>query len=86
VDCLWDDAPQDGAREVGIEAPAGFRGGLQKPYSKKKMVIPSAVTALRLKHGCRFCSLSLGRFRHEVAYWKYQDIVVASEAKKKVKG
>ncbi len=50
------------------------------------MVIPSAVTALRLKHGCRFCSLSLGRFRHEVAYWKYQDIVVASEAKKKVKG
>merc|ERR1712149_137276 len=36
-----------------------------------------------LKHGRRFCSL--GRLGHEVG-WKYQDIVAALEAKRKVKG
>merc|ERR1711872_213333 len=54
------------------------------PYDKKKrMVIPSALKVLRLKHGRRFCSL--GRLGHEVG-WKYQDIVAALEAKRKVKG
>merc|ERR1712200_403090 len=53
-------------------------------YDKKKlMVIPSALKVLRLKHGRRFCSL--GRLGHEVG-WKYQDIVAALEAKRKVKG
>merc|ERR1712098_1006193 len=37
----------------------------------------------RLKHGRRFCSL--GRLGHEVG-WKYQDIIAALEAKRKVKG
>ena len=37
---------------------------------------------LRLKHGRRFCSL--GRLGHEVG-WKYQDIIEALEAKRKVK-
>merc|ERR1719175_560356 len=54
------------------------------PYDKKKkMVIPSALKVLRLKAGRRFCSL--GRLGHEVG-WKYQDIVAALEAKRKVKG
>merc|ERR1712008_200789 len=45
------------------------------------MVIPSALNVLRLKHGS-FCSL--GRLGHEFG-WKYQDIVAALEAKRKVK-
>merc|ERR1719154_459606 len=47
------------------------------------MVIPSALKVLRLKAGRRYCSL--GRLGHEVG-WKYQDIVAALEAKRKVKG
>merc|ERR1711931_322240 len=58
--------------------------GVPPPYDKKKkMVIPSALKVLRLKHGRRFCSL--GRLGHEVG-WKYQDIIEALEAKRKVKG
>merc|ERR1712010_100565 len=58
--------------------------GVPPPYDKKKkMVIPSALKVLRLKHGRRFCVL--GRLGHEVG-WKYQDIVAAMEAKRKVKG
>jgi len=58
--------------------------GVPPPYDhKKKMVIPSALKVLRLKHGRRFCTL--GRLGHEVG-WKYQDIVAALEAKRKVKG
>merc|ERR1711913_233985 len=58
--------------------------GIPPPYDKKKkMVIPTALKVLRLKHGRRFCSL--GRLGHEVG-WKYQDIVAALEAKRKVKG
>merc|ERR1712029_1030504 len=58
--------------------------GVPPPYDKKKkMVIPSALKVLRLKAGRRFCSL--GRLGHEVG-WKYQDVVAALEAKRKVKG
>merc|ERR1711939_678776 len=58
--------------------------GVPPPYDKKKkMVVPSALKVLRLKAGRRFCSL--GRLGHEVG-WKYQDIVAALEAKRKVKG
>ena len=74
--------------------------GVPPPYDhKKKIVIPSALKVLHLKHGRRFCSL--GRLGHEVRHlclrlisklfllqvgWKYQDIVAALEAKRKVKG
>merc|ERR1711997_1315885 len=58
--------------------------GVPPPYDKKKkMVIPSALKVLRLKAGRKYCSL--GRLGHEVG-WKYQDIVAALEAKRKVKG
>merc|ERR1712000_404102 len=58
--------------------------GVPPPYGKKKkLVIPSALKVLRLKHGRRYCTL--GRLGHEVG-WKYQDIVAALEAKRKVKG
>merc|ERR1712038_1910347 len=58
--------------------------GVPPPYDKKKkMVIPSALKVLRLRHGRKFCSL--GRLGHEVG-WKYQDIVETLEAKRKVKG
>merc|ERR1712027_51931 len=58
--------------------------GVPPPYDKKKkMVITSALKVLRLKAGRRFCVL--GRLGHEVG-WKYQDIVAALEAKRKVKG
>merc|ERR1712117_109050 len=58
--------------------------GVPPPYDKKKkMVIPSALKVLRLKAGRRFCVL--GRLGHEVG-WKYQDIVAALEAQRKVKG
>lgn len=40
--------------------------GVPPPYDKKKrMVIPSALKVLRLKHGRKFCSL--GRLGHEVS-------------------
>merc|ERR1712105_180083 len=58
--------------------------GVPPPYDKKKkMVIPSALKVLRLKAGRKYCSL--GSLGHEVG-WKYQDIVAALEAKRKVKG
>merc|ERR1712241_579828 len=58
--------------------------GVPPPYDKKKkLVIHSALKVLRLKAGRRYCSL--GRLGHEVG-WKYQDIVAALEAKRKVKG
>merc|ERR1712080_61428 len=58
--------------------------GVPPPYGKKKkMVIPSALKVLRLKHGRRYCSL--GRLSHEVG-WKYQDVVATLEAKRRVKG
>jgi len=58
--------------------------GVPPPYDKKKrMVIPTALKVLRLKHGRRFCTL--GRIGHEVG-WKYQDIIEALETKRKVKG
>jgi hypothetical protein len=42
--------------------------GVPPPYDKKKkMVIPSALKVLRLKHGRRFCSL--GRLGHEVGFF-----------------
>merc|ERR1712001_674929 len=67
-----------------FRAPSKIFEGVPPPYDKKKlMVIPSALKVLRLKHGRRFCSL--GRLGHEVG-WKYQDIVAALEAKRKVKG
>jgi large subunit ribosomal protein L13Ae len=57
--------------------------GTPPPYDKKKrMVIPSALKVLRLKHGRRFCSV--GRLSHEVG-WKHQDIIETLEAKRKVK-
>merc|ERR1711890_148785 len=57
--------------------------GVPPPYDKKKkMVIPSALKVLRLKPGRKYCSL--GRLSHDVG-WKYQDIVAALEAKRKVK-
>merc|ERR1712126_341076 len=57
--------------------------GVPPPYDKKKkMVIPSALKVLRLKHGRKFCSL--GRLSHDVG-WKYQDVIETLEAKRKVK-
>merc|ERR1711992_216522 len=57
--------------------------GCPPPYDrKKKMVVPSALKTLRLKHGRKFCSI--GRLAHEVG-WKYKDIVEGLELKRKVK-
>merc|ERR1712046_493435 len=72
--------------ERGKAALKGLQAfeGVPPPYDKKKkMVIPSALKVLRLKAGRKYCSL--GRLSHEVG-WKYQDIVAALEAKRKVKG
>merc|ERR1712098_944165 len=90
--CSWQDflevcprngPAQDRARQGCSEALQTFEG-VPPPYDKKKrMVIPSALKVLRLKHGRRFCSL--GRLGHEVG-WKYQDIIESLEAKRKVKG
>merc|ERR1712179_387877 len=57
--------------------------GVPPPYDKKKKtVIPSALKVLRLKPGRKFCSL--GRLSHDVG-WKYQDVVVTLETKRRVK-
>ena len=49
--------------------------GVPPPHDrKKKMVIPSALKVLRLKHGRRFCSL--GRLGHEVRHLCLLDQIV----------
>merc|ERR1712079_286047 len=81
--CPWNDPTQDREGQGCSQASADIRGCSSPLPKKKKMVIPSALKVLRLKAGRRFCSL--GRLGHEVG-WKYQDIVAALEAKRKVKG
>merc|ERR1712066_213460 len=54
-----------------------------KPHGTVTAANSSYLKVLRLKSGRKFCSL--GRLGHEVG-WKYQDIVAALEAKRKVKG
>ena len=54
--------------------------GVPPPYDhKKKMVIPSALKVLRLKHGRRFCSL--GRLGHEVSIIMSKSNILNSKEK-----
>lgn len=56
--------------------------GVPAPYDKKKrFVIPKALRITRLAPGRKWAVL--GRLSHEVG-WKYQDVVVAEEAKRKL--
>merc|ERR1712080_309743 len=80
--CPWNDPSQDRERQGCSQALQVFEG-CPPPYDKKKkMVVPSALKTLRLKHGRKYCSI--GRLAHEVG-WKYQDIVESLEVKRKVK-
>lgn len=57
--------------------------GVPPPYdTTKRMVVPQALRVLRLKPGRKYCTV--GRLSHEVG-WKYQDVVVKLEEKRKVK-
>merc|ERR1712198_4187 len=57
--------------------------GVPPPYDKmKRMVVPDALKALRLKPGRKHCKL--GRLSHEVG-WKYQGVVATLETKRKAK-
>merc|ERR1712055_1276623 len=57
--------------------------GVPPPYDKmKRMVVPDALKALRLRPGRKFCNL--GRLSHEVG-WKYQGVVATLEVKRKAK-
>jgi len=57
--------------------------GIPPPFDKvKRKVLPVAMRINCLKPRRKFCSL--GRLSHEVG-WKYQDVVKALEAKRKVK-
>merc|ERR1711887_472425 len=57
--------------------------GVPPPYDKmKRMVVPDALKALRLRPGRKFCNL--GRLSHEVG-WKYQGVVATLETKRKAK-
>merc|ERR1712198_285662 len=52
------------------------------PHKIKRMVVPDALKALRLKPGRKHCKL--GRLSHEVG-WKYQGVVATLETKRKAK-
>merc|ERR1712002_1098843 len=57
--------------------------GVPPPYDKmRRMVVPDALKALRLKPGRKHCKL--GRLSHEVG-WKYQGVVATLETKRKAK-
>ncbi|CAL4215355.1 unnamed protein product [Meganyctiphanes norvegica] len=57
--------------------------GVPPPYDKmKRMVVPDALKAMRLRPGRKHCKL--GRLSHEVG-WKYQSVVATLEAKRKAK-
>ncbi|XP_041351917.1 60S ribosomal protein L13a-like [Gigantopelta aegis] len=56
--------------------------GIPPPYDKKRrMVVPAALKVLRLNPSRKFCNLN--RLSHEVG-WKYQNVIAALEAKRKV--
>ena len=57
--------------------------GVPPPYDKvKRLVVPDALKALRLKHGSRACRL--GDLATSVG-WKHAEAVAELEAKRKVK-
>jgi len=57
--------------------------GIPPPYqNRRKVVVPSALRALRLKPNRKFCEL--GRLSHEVG-WKYQPVVERLEKKRQIK-
>ncbi|KAL4232515.1 hypothetical protein ACF0H5_007207 [Mactra antiquata] len=57
--------------------------GVPPPYDKqKRKVVPAALRVLRLKQNRRYCDLN--RLSHEIG-WKYQGVIGALEAKRKVK-
>eukprot|EP00126_Sphaerothecum_destruens_P000626 Sdes_comp10790_c0_seq2m2455 len=57
--------------------------GIPAPYDKmKRVVIPSALRALRLAPKRKYCDL--GRLAHEVG-WKYQDVLATLEESRKAK-
>lgn len=57
--------------------------GVPPPYDRqKKVVIPAALRALRLKPGRKYCTIK--RISHEVG-WNHMEVVDKLEAKRKVK-
>ena len=55
--------------------------GIPAPFdTQKRMVVPAALRALRLKPGRDFCTL--GRLSHEFG-WKYQAVLATFEEKRK---
>ncbi|KAG5519367.1 hypothetical protein PMAC_001993 [Pneumocystis sp. 'macacae'] len=57
--------------------------GIPPPYDKKKrLVVPCALRALRLKPGRKFCTV--GRLSKEIG-WKYESIVSELERKRKTR-
>ncbi|CCJ28879.1 unnamed protein product [Pneumocystis jirovecii] len=57
--------------------------GIPPPYDKqKRLVVPSALRALRLKPGRKFCTI--GRLSKEIG-WKYENIISELENKRKTR-
>ncbi|CAO3624829.1 unnamed protein product [Cunninghamella echinulata] len=57
--------------------------GVPPPYDRvKRVVVPDALRALKLKPGRKYTTI--GRISHEVG-WKYQDVVAKLEEKRKAK-
>ncbi|CAO3597401.1 60S ribosomal protein L16 [Absidia repens] len=57
--------------------------GVPPPYDRvKRVVVPDALRALKLKPGRKYTTI--GRISHEVG-WKYQDVVAKLEDKRKAK-
>mmetsp|Transcript_29372 Transcript_29372/g.84382 ORF Transcript_29372/g.84382 Transcript_29372/m.84382 type:complete len:202 (+) Transcript_29372:95-700(+) len=82
--CIRGMVPHKTARgAAALDRMKAFEG-CPHPYDKKKkMVIPSALKALRLKPERRFCKL--GDLSREYG-WKHQDLLARLEGQRKVKG
>mmetsp|Transcript_29369 Transcript_29369/g.84370 ORF Transcript_29369/g.84370 Transcript_29369/m.84370 type:complete len:202 (+) Transcript_29369:95-700(+) len=81
--CIRGMVPHKTARgAAALDRMKAFEG-CPHPYDKKKkMVIPSALKALRLKPERRFCKL--GDLSREYG-WKHQDLLARLEGQRKVK-
>ncbi|KAI0980507.1 hypothetical protein GJ496_010136 [Pomphorhynchus laevis] len=58
-----------------------YEGIPPKYATSKRFVVPSAIRAIRMRPGRKYCCLD--RLSHEVG-WKYRDVVDALETKRKV--
>jgi len=82
--CIRGMLPHKSSRGAAALSRLKVFEGVPPPYDKmKKMVIPEALRALRLRPGRKYCVL--GRLSTEVG-WRYGDVINKLEEKRKIRG